>query len=53
MYICVKFSPRDLNPGPYPPHPTNTYTCGVTIVPRVCNGVKLLNWKGNKRYGFN
>ena len=24
---------RNLNPSPYPPpHPTSTYTCGVTIV---------------------
>jgi len=29
-----------LNPGPYPPHPTSTYTCGVTITPSVCGGKK-------------
>ena len=36
--MCVKLPPRDLNPGPCPPHPTSTYTCGVTIAPRVCGG---------------
>ena len=34
--MCVKLPPRDLNPDPYPPHPTSTYTCGVTIAPSVC-----------------
>ena len=38
MYICVKLTSRDLNSTPYPPHLTNTYTCGVTIAPRVCDG---------------
>ena len=38
MYICVKLTSRDLNSNPSPPHLTNTYTCGVTIAPRVCNG---------------
>ena len=28
--MCVKLLPRDLNPDPYPPHSTNTYTCKVT-----------------------
>ena len=32
----MKFPPGDLNPGPCPLHPTSTYTCGVTIVPKVC-----------------
>ena len=41
--MCVKLLPRDLNPGPYPSYPTSTYTCGVTIAPRVCNGRDLLN----------
>ena len=36
--MCVKLPPGDLNPGPCPPHPTSTYTCGVTIAPRVCGG---------------
>ena len=36
--MCVMLSPRDLNPDPYPPHPTSTYTCGVTVAPRVCGG---------------
>ena len=34
--MCVKFPLKDLNSGPYPPHSISTYTCGVTIVPRVC-----------------
>ena len=33
--MCVKLPPGDLNPYPYPSHPTSTYTCGVTIAPRV------------------
>ena len=36
--MCVKFPPRDLNPGPYPSHLTSTYTCKVTIALRVCGG---------------
>ena len=36
--MCVKLPPGDLNPGLCPPHPTSTYTCGVTIVPKVCGG---------------
>ena len=36
--MCVKLSPRDLNHIPCPPHPTSTYTCGVTIALRVCSG---------------
>ena len=36
MYICVKFPSKDLNPDPYPPQQLiNTYTCRVTIAPRV------------------
>ena len=31
----MKLSPEDLNSDHYPPHPTNTYTCRVTIAPRV------------------
>ena len=37
--MCVKFSPEDLNFGLCPPHPTNTYTCRVTIALRVHGGV--------------
>ena len=33
--MCVKLSLGDLNPGPYPSHPTNIYTCKVTTTPRV------------------
>ena len=34
--MCVKFPLGDLNPDPCPPHPTNTYTYGVTIAPKMC-----------------
>ena len=37
--MCVKLSPVDLNSGPYPPHPTNTYTCGVIIAQKVCGAM--------------
>ena len=37
--MCVKLHPKDLNPDPYPQHPTSTYTYGVTIGPRVCGGL--------------
>ena len=30
--MCVKLPPRDLNPKPCPPHPTNTYTCIIILV---------------------
>ena len=36
--MCVKFSPENLNLGPYPPHPTNIYICEVTITLRVYGG---------------
>ena len=36
--MCVKLPPEDLNPDPYPPHPTSIYTCVVSIAPRVCGG---------------
>ena len=35
MYKYVKFSLEDLNLDPCPPHSTNTYTCKVTIMPKV------------------
>ena len=38
--MCVKLPHGDLNLSPYPTHPTNTYTCGVTIAPRMCGGKK-------------
>ena len=37
--MCVKLPLRDLNPGPYPPHLTSTYTCRVIIAPRVRSSV--------------
>ena len=39
--MCVKLHPEDLNPGPYHPHPTSIYTCGVTTTPRVRGGDKI------------
>ena len=39
--MCVKLPHGDFNPGPYPPHPTSTYTYGVTIAPRVCGGIYI------------
>ena len=38
VYVCMKLIFWNLNPDPYPPHPTSTYTCEVTIAPRVCGG---------------
>ena len=38
----MKLPLGDLNPGPYSSHPTNTYTCEVTIAPKVC-GDELQN----------
>ena len=40
--MCVKFFPGDLNPDPCTSHPISTYTCGVTIVPRVYGGDEYL-----------
>ena len=40
--MCVKLPPEDLNFDPCPPHPTNTYTCGVTTVLRVCGGDQMI-----------
>ena len=50
--MCVKLPLRDLNPDIYPPHPTSTYTCGVTIAPRVCGGNYDLGcvWLGVKYF---
>ena len=36
--MCVKLSFGDSNFGLYPPHPTSTYTCAVTIIQRMCSG---------------
>ena len=36
--MCVKLPSGYLNLGPYPSQPTSTYTCRVTITPRVCGG---------------
>ena len=37
MYMCVKFSPGDLNSDFCPPHSTSK-TCGVIFTPNVCGG---------------
>ena len=36
--MCVKLPLGDLNPGPCPPHSTNTYTCRVTTATKVNGG---------------
>ena len=48
--MCVKLIPRDLNPGPYPPHPTSTYTCGVTTASMVHGGEININIKHAKMF---
>ena len=39
--MYVKFPLEDLNPGPYL-HPASTYTCEVTIIPKVIVINKLI-----------
>ncbi|KAK4581336.1 hypothetical protein RGQ29_024836 [Quercus rubra] len=39
--MCVKLPPGDLNPSLYLTRPTSTYTCGVTIAPKVCGAESL------------
>ena len=46
----VKFLSRNLNSNPCPPHPTNTYTCGVTTAPRVHSDKYKLEFKFNYTY---
>ena len=36
--MYVKLPLGDLNPSSCLPHPTSTYTCGVTIASKVCGG---------------
>ena len=36
--MCETPSNGDLNPDPSPSYLTNTNTCGVTTVPRMCSG---------------
>ena len=43
--MCVKLPLGDLNPSPYPPHPTSIYTCGVITAPRVRDDAKI-SFKG-------
>jgi len=43
VYICVKFSSRDLNPSSYPLHSISTYTYEVlTIASRVHGNVFIV-----------
>ena len=37
--VCVKLPSRDLNSDFYPLHSIITYTCRVTIAPRVYNDI--------------
>ena len=50
--MCVKFPPGNLNSDIYSSHPINTYTCEVTITPRVCSGqnfiIRLINLHKNR-----
>ena len=49
----MKLPLGDLNLGHYPPHPTSTYTCEMTIAPRVCSGnTKFVYVKGKKILNF-
>ena len=41
--MSVNLPPRDLNPSSYTLHPTNIYTCGVAITPRLHDGGNFLN----------
>jgi len=49
----MKLPLSDLSLGHYPPHPTSTYTCEMTIAPRVCSGnTKFVYVKGKKNPKF-
>ena len=41
--MCVKFPPKDFKPDPCPPHPTNTYTYGVTIILKMYGSLTKFN----------
>ena len=41
--MCVKLSPEDLNPDPYPLHLTSIYICEVAIPPKVCSDKKAVS----------
>ena len=41
----MNLPPRDLNSGPYLPHPTSTYICGVIIISRMYGGMVLTYWE--------
>ena len=48
--MCVKFPLGDLNLNPYPPHPTSTYTYGVTIALMVSlkANQSIISWSHHK-----
>ena len=48
--MCVKLLPRDLNPGPCPPHPTSTNTCGVITALKVHDSEININTKHAKMF---
>ena len=50
--MCLKLLNKELNYGPYPPHPTSIYTCGVTTTPMVRGGTTTLLSLGNKMVAF-
>ena len=45
----MKLPPKDLNLGLCLPYSTNTYTCRVTIAPKVCGGQEHILKKKKKR----
>ena len=47
--MYVKLPHKDLNPSLCPPLPTSTYTCGVTIVLRVCGDQEHILKKKRKK----
>ena len=47
--MCVKLPSEELNPSSYPPHPTSTYTYGVTIALMVRGGIPTINIFLNKQ----
>ena len=46
--MCVKLSPRDLNPDFCPSYPTSIYICRVTTVLRESSGVSNLQHRKNE-----
>ena len=40
----MKFSSEDLNSSPCPSYPTNTYTCEVTIAPKMYSNQAIIHY---------